>query len=53
MLNNLDNWLFRGGDDNKECEPSIEPNENISCKYCPNVDCEYWSEFNDYTLQKM
>lgn len=46
MVANIDDWLFRGGDDNKECEPEIESDGSISCKKCLNVTCEYFNEFH-------
>ena len=47
MVAGIDNWLFRGGDDNKECEPEIESDGNISCKKCKNKTCEYWLDYNN------
>ena len=46
MVAGIDNWLFRGGDDNKECEPEINVDGSITCKRCFNTNCEFWDEFN-------
>lgn len=46
MVAGINNWLFRGGDNNKEREPEIESDGSISCTKCLNVTCEYFDEFH-------
>ena len=47
MTNNLDDWLFRGGDDNMPCEPEVNNDGSITCKRCGIVECPYWADMNE------
>lgn len=46
MVAGIDDWLFKWAD-NKECEPEIECEGNVSCEKCKNKTCSYWQDYNE------
>lgn len=49
-----DDWLFQLAEDyNTSCEPKkLEPDSehhsgDYNCNNCDDIECEYWSEYND------
>lgn len=47
MVANIENWLFKFGDDCHWCEPEINNDGSITCTKCSLTDCPFWTDYHE------